>query len=59
MSEDIASTVQNVAKKDPMGQNMPGKDQQSNDVGQTVMGEAGKEKTAKESMQDPGAEAHH
>lgn len=37
-----------------MGQNVPGKDQQGNDAGQTVMGEAGKEKTAKESEQDTG-----
>jgi hypothetical protein len=35
-----------------MGQNVPGKDAQNNDKGQTVMGESGKEKTAKESMQD-------
>lgn len=33
-----------------MGQTAGGKDQVGNDVGQTVMGEAGKEKTAKESM---------
>ncbi|ETN36913.1 valine-tRNA ligase [Cyphellophora europaea CBS 101466] len=31
-----------------MGQNAPGKDQVGNDIGQTVMGAAGKEKTAKE-----------
>lgn len=33
-----------------MGQTAGGKDQVGNDAGQTVMGEAGKEKTAKESM---------
>jgi len=49
---DIASTVKNAALQDSMGLNVPGKDQQNNDKGQTVMGEAGKEKTAKESMQD-------
>ena len=54
VSKDVSSIVQNAAKKDSMGQNVPGKDQQDNEVGQTVMGEAGKEKTAKESMQDPG-----
>jgi hypothetical protein len=36
-----------------VGQNVPGKDLQDNNKGQTVMGEAGKEKTAKESTQDP------
>jgi len=41
--------VQGVAKDDPTGQNAGGKDKQHNEVGQTVMGEAGKEKTAKES----------
>jgi hypothetical protein len=35
-----------------MGQNVPGTDLQNNDKGQTVMGEAGKEKTAKESTHD-------
>jgi hypothetical protein len=33
-----------------MGQTAGGKDQAGNNAGQTVMGEAGKEKTAKESM---------
>ena len=33
-----------------MGQTAGGKDKVGNDVGQTVMGEAGKEKTAKERM---------
>ncbi|EXJ86991.1 hypothetical protein A1O3_03948 [Capronia epimyces CBS 606.96] len=51
VSSDIASIAQDAAKKDSMGQNVPGKDLQDNDKGQTVMGEAGKPKTAKESMQ--------
>src|SRR5262249_43062746 len=38
--------------KDSIGQNVPGEDQQNSNNGQTVMGGAGKEKTAKESMQD-------
>jgi hypothetical protein len=41
-----------------MGQNVPGEDLQDNDKGQTVMGEAGKEKTAKESMQGDSEGPH-
>jgi hypothetical protein len=55
VSTDLTSTIHDAAKKDLMGQNVPGQDQQGNDAGQTVMGEAGKEKTAKESEQNPGA----
>ena len=36
-----------------MGQSVPGQDKVGNNDGQTVMGEAGKEKTAKESTKDP------
>ena len=55
VSDEVTSSIQNAAKKDSMGQNVAGKDQQGNNNGQTVIGEAGKEKTAKESMQDPEA----
>lgn len=58
VSKDIASTVQDAASKDSMGQNVAGKDTQDNNAGQTVMGDAGKEKTAKESMQDSAAGPH-
>lgn len=58
VSSDLASTVQDAAKKDSMGQNVPGKDHQDNDKGQTVMGEAGKPKTAKESMLDTAEGPH-
>lgn len=57
VSDDVTSAVQGAAKKDPAGQNDPGKDLQDNNAGQTVMGEAGREKTAKESMQDNGPAA--
>merc|ERR1712000_118906 len=48
VSSEIASAAQTAAKKDALGNNVPGKDQQDNDSGQTVMGAAGKPKTAKE-----------
>ncbi|KAK5274142.1 hypothetical protein LTR99_000602 [Exophiala xenobiotica] len=48
VSSEIASAAQNAAKEDAMGNNVPGQDQQGNDSGQTVMGAAGKPKTAKE-----------
>jgi hypothetical protein len=41
------------SEKDHTGQSAPGKDALDNDKGQVVMGEAGKPKTAKESMEDP------
>jgi len=49
--------VQDSAKQDTLGNNQGGKDMTGNEDGQTVMGEAGKEKTAKESMQDSGQPA--
>lgn len=48
----LNSAVQAASKQDPTGQNVAGQDKQGNNIGQTVMGEAGKEKTAKESMLD-------
>ncbi|KAK5953096.1 hypothetical protein OHC33_005664 [Knufia fluminis] len=44
----LNAAVQNSTKDDPTGQNAGGEDKQHNEAGQTVMGEAGKEKTAKE-----------
>jgi hypothetical protein len=44
--------VQDSTKTDPTGQSAGGEDKQHNEIGQTVMGEAGKEKTAKESTSD-------
>ncbi|EXJ88198.1 hypothetical protein A1O1_05128 [Capronia coronata CBS 617.96] len=58
VSSDIAAIAKGAAQKDSMGQNVPGKDLQGNDEGQTVMGEAGKPKTAKESMQDTAEGPH-
>jgi hypothetical protein len=58
VSSEIASAAQNAAKEDAMGNNVPGQDQQDNDSGQTVMGAAGKPKTAKESMNE-NAEGPH
>lgn len=40
--------VSEAAKQDSTGQNVGGEDKQGNDVGQTVIGEAGKEKTKEE-----------
>ncbi|KIW23474.1 valine-tRNA ligase [Cladophialophora immunda] len=48
VSSEITSAAKGSAAQDAMGQNVPGKDLQNNEKGQTVMGEAGKEKTAKE-----------
>lgn len=58
VSGDVTSAIQDATKKDSMGQNVGGQDKQANDAGQTVMGEAGKEKTAKESMLDSAANPH-
>ena len=58
VSGDVTTAVQAAAKKDSTGQNVGGQDKQGNDVGQTVMGEAGKEKTAKESMLDSAGDPH-
>ncbi|RVX74662.1 hypothetical protein B0A52_01789 [Exophiala mesophila] len=49
VSSEITSKINEGAKKDSLGQNVPGTDKLNNNQGQTVMGEAGKEKTAKES----------
>jgi hypothetical protein len=45
--------LKEASEKDPTGQSAPGKDAHDNDKGQVIMGEAGKPKTAKESMEDP------
>lgn len=50
VDKSLNAAVQESVKQDSTGQNVAGKDQVGNDAGQTVMGEAGKEKTAKESM---------
>jgi hypothetical protein len=49
VSSDVAAAVKDSAQKEGTGQNVGGQDKQGNNAGQTVMGEAGKEKTAKES----------
>ncbi|KAI1618303.1 valyl-tRNA synthetase [Exophiala viscosa] len=48
VSSEIANTAKDAAKNDALGNNVPGKDQQNNEDGQTVMGMSGKPKTAKE-----------
>jgi hypothetical protein len=53
LSDEVSQALQRAAKDDPLGQNIAGKDKQGNNAGQAVMGEAGKEKTAKESEKDP------
>lgn len=58
VSSETTSAVQQAAKADSLGQSVPGKDQQGNEKGQTVIGEAGKEKTAKESTQDTTNKPH-
>lgn len=58
VSSEVTSAAQSAAQNDSIGQNVPGEDQKNNDKGQTVVGMAGKEKTAKESMHD-AAEAPH
>ena len=57
MSKETSSALKEASEKDPTGQSAPGKDAYDNDKGQVIMGEAGKPKTAKESMEDP-AEPH-
>jgi hypothetical protein len=49
VSNGVAAAAQKSAHKDGLGQNVGGQDQQGNNDGQTVVGAAGKEKTAKES----------
>ena len=44
----VAEAAQKSAQNDPAGQNVAGQDLQGNNAEQTVMGSAGKEKTAKE-----------
>lgn len=58
VSSETTSKLHETAKKDSLGQNVPGKDKVNNNQEQTVMGEAGKEKTAKESMQDTHQSPH-
>lgn len=53
LSDDIVKSVSESAGQDSTGQNAAGQDKHANDAGQTVMGDAGKEKTAKESKKDP------
>lgn len=52
MSSDTSSALKDEASKDSTGQNAAGLDQLGHANGQTVMGEAAKEKTAKESKED-------
>lgn len=52
VSNGVLDAVKSSASQDSTGQNMAGQDAHGNNAGQTVMGEAGKEKTAKESMYD-------
>jgi hypothetical protein len=53
ISDETSSALNEASQKDPTGQSVPGEDQHDNDKGQVIMGEAGKPKTAKESMNDP------
>ncbi|MBA7492327.1 Valine--tRNA ligase [subsurface metagenome] len=48
MNKSTKGAIQDSISKDSTGQSTSGKDQQNNEAGQTVMGESGKEKTAKE-----------
>jgi valyl-tRNA synthetase len=48
LSTDTSSTLKDIAGKDSTGQDAAGRDKLGNAEGQTVMGEAGKEKTAEE-----------
>lgn len=53
VSNETSSALKEASEEDPIGQSAPGKDAHDNDQGQVIMGEAGKPKTAKESMDDP------
>ena len=53
VSDETSSALNEASQKDPTGQSVPGKDQQDGGEDQVIMGEAGKPKTAKESMEDP------
>jgi hypothetical protein len=50
---ETSSVSNDASAKDSSGQSAPGKDAGDNDKGQVIIGEAGKPKTAKESMEDP------
>lgn len=52
VSSETSAALKDEAGKDSTGQNAAGEDKLGNAAGQTVMGEAGKEKTAKESKED-------
>ena len=52
VSSETFAALKDEARKDSTGQNAAGQDKLGNANGQTVMGEAGKEKTAKESKED-------
>lgn len=52
VSSETSAALKDEASKDSTGQNAAGQDKVGNADGQTVMGEAGKEKTAKESKED-------
>lgn len=53
VSDETSSALNEASQKDPTGQSVLGKDQQDNNEDQVIVGEAGKPKTAKESMEDP------
>jgi hypothetical protein len=53
VSDETSSALNEASQKDPTGQSVPGRDRQDNDEDQVIVGEAGKPKTAKESMEDP------
>jgi hypothetical protein len=52
VSSETSAAMKDEASKDSTGQSVAGQDKLGNADGQTVMGEAGKEKTAKESKED-------
>ena len=52
VSNQTSAALKEETSKDFTGQNAAGQDKMGNADGQTVMGEAGKEKTAKESKED-------
>ena len=53
ISDETSSALNEASQKDPTRQTVPGKDQQDNNEEQVMVSEAGKPKTAKESMEDP------
>ena len=53
VSDETSSALNEASEKDPVGQSAGGQDAHGNDKGQVIMGEAGKPKTAEESMDDP------